>query len=75
MRGPKGRSLVAHRAERGQGSREGDVPLPPARRYGEHCKLPQWDVGQNPGDLAIFVDSGIQEVILAAIQSESSSTK
>jgi len=32
---------------------------------GERCKLPQCGPGQaKPGDLAIFVDFGTQEVIL-----------
>jgi len=47
---------------------------------GERCKLPQWGPGQSPNDLAlcdlaIFVDFDTQEVILGAIQSESSSTR
>jgi len=44
---------------------EGDMPPPHQLGImGERCKLPQWGPGQSPGDLAIFVDSGTQEVIL-----------
>jgi len=44
---------------------EGDMPPPHQLGImGEHCKLPQWGPGRSPGDLAIFVDFGTQEVIL-----------
>jgi len=41
--------------------------MPPPHQLcimGERCKLPQWGQGRSPGDIAIFVDSGTQEVIL-----------
>jgi len=41
--------------------------MPPPHQLGimgECCKLLQWGPGQSPGDLAIFVDFGTQEVIL-----------
>ena len=44
---------------------KGDMPPPHQLGImGERCKLPQWGPGRSPGDLAIFVDSGTQEVIL-----------
>ena len=68
---PNCRSLEVRR--RGGGVLdEGVCPFSPAWRPGERCKLPQWGPGRSSGDLAIFVDFSTQEVILGAIQSESS---
>jgi len=41
--------------------------MPPTHQLGimgERCKLPQWGPGLRPGDIAIFVNIGTQEVIL-----------
>jgi len=51
----------------------GDMPpLHQLGIMGERYKLPHWGPGLSPGDLAIFVDFGTQEVILGdqVIQSQ-----
>jgi len=47
---PKKRST---KGWQGSGFGRGMFPSPPARVPGEHCKLPQWGLGQSPSDLAI----------------------
>jgi len=48
-----GPNSEARKTDRGRVLRERMFPSPLVRGQGEHCKPPQWGLGQSPSDLAI----------------------